>query len=520
MATPQEKLADSLQALQKLQGQGIIAIRSRDLSRTHRERLKRQGFLSEVMKGWYFPSDPGREPGDSTSWYTSFWDFAAAYLAERYGTDWCLSPEQSLSLHAGNHSVPSLLNVRAPRGDNKLTNLPHDTSLFAARYKMPGDDQIVELSGLRLYSVPVALMTCTEAFFRQAPTDVRTAMAAVKDTSDILTPLLSGGHSTLAGRIAGAFRNAGHNRIADDIVKTMTAAGYTVKETDPFDERPIATVVARDASPYVNRLRLMWADMRDAVINVFPRAPGLPKNPDAFIRAVNDAYVSDAYHSLSNEGYRVSTALIERVRYGDWNPDADDREQRDALVAKGYFDAFESVRTSLSKVLNGKNAGTVANQDHGDWYRQLFGPSVTAGIIEAVDLAGYRNGPVFIHRSMHTPPPREAVRDCMPALFDLLADEPDPGVRAVLGHFVFVYVHPYLDGNGRIGRFLLNVMLASGGYPWTVVPVEKRGDYMAALEDASVRNNIVPFAQLLANLVQSRIDGALPPETPGLGIPL
>jgi len=38
----------------------------------------------------------------------------------------------------------------------------------------------------------------------------------------------------------------------------------------------------------------------------------------------------------------------------------------------------------------------------------------------------------------------------------------------VLGHFVFVYIHPYLDGNGRIGRFLMNLMLAAGGYPWTV----------------------------------------------------
>jgi Fic family protein len=43
-------------------------------------------------------------------------------------------------------------------------------------------------------------------------------------------------------------------------------------------------------------------------------------------------------------------------------------------------------------------------------------------------------------------------------------------VRVVLGHFVFVYIHPYIDGNGRMGRFLMNLMLASGGYPWAVIP--------------------------------------------------
>jgi Fic family protein len=61
---------------------------------------------------------------------------------------------------------------------------------------------------------------------------------------------------------------------------------------------------------------------------------------------------------------------------------------------------------------------------------------------------------------------------CMPAFFDHLREEEHPGVRTVLGHWVFVYIHPYLDGNGRMGRFLMNVMLASGGYPWTVVPVD------------------------------------------------
>ena len=53
-----------------------------------------------------------------------------------------------------------------------------------------------------------------------------------------------------------------------------------------------------------------------------------------------------------------------------------------------------------------------------------------------------------------------------------------------------------------MGRFLMNVMLAGGGYPWTVIPLETRDDYMAALEEASVRKNIEPFCGLLARLVQ------------------
>ncbi len=516
MATPQEKLAESLKALQELQRRGGVAIRSRDLSRTHRERLVKNGFLKKVLKGWYIPARPDEVPGDSTAWYASFWDFCADYLTERFGKDWCLSPEQSLSLHGGNRTVPIQLLVRTPKGGNKPTTLPHNTSLFDVRYAMPKESEIVEYDGLRLYSVPAALVASTEHFFRQASTDLRAAMATVKDASDVLALLLEGGHSTIAGRLAGAFRNAGRDRIADDIVKTMDAAGYTVRESDPFENKPPIVLTVREASPYVNRIRLMWEEMRQPVLDAFPASPGIPDDPDAYLKAVDEVYVSDAYHSLSIEGYRVSPELIERVRSGGWDPenDEDDREHRNALAARGYYDAFITVKASVENVLSGNNAGSVADHDHATWYRELFGPSVTAGIVDTVDLAGYRTGPVFIRRSMHVPPPRKAVRDCMPALFDLLKEEAEPPVRVVLGHFIFVYLHPYMDGNGRMGRFLMNVMLASGGYPWTIVPFEQRDDYMAALESASVGQDIQSFAELMGRLVQDGLEGKSVPRVP------
>src|SRR3989304_9808820 len=106
MARLQGKLADSLEALKELQDRGLVAIRSADLTRTHRERLRRSGFLHEVMKGWYIPARPDGDGEESTAWYSSFWDFCAAYLNERFGTEWSLLPEPSLSLPAGNRAGP------------------------------------------------------------------------------------------------------------------------------------------------------------------------------------------------------------------------------------------------------------------------------------------------------------------------------------------------------------------------------------------------------------------------------
>jgi len=516
MASPHEKLAESLEALRALQDRGVVAVRSGDLTRRHRERLVKNGFLQEVMKGWYIPARLDEATGESTAWYASFWGFCAAYLKERFGANWSLSPEQSLLLHAGNMTVPRQLLVRSPMARNKITTLPHDTSLLDTRAALPEAGQIAEKDGLRLFSVPAGLVSCRSGFFRQNATDARAALSMVRDASDVLALLLEGGHTTVAGRLAGAFRNIGRDRIADDIVKTMQTADYNIREKDPFEDTINLILPAREQSPYVNRIRLMWQQMREPILKQFPAAPGRPSDIAAYLKAADDIYVTDAYHSLSIEGYRVSPELIERVRSGEWNPDEneDDREHRNALAARGYWQAYQAVRESVRKVLEGNNPGAVGDDDHGDWYREMFGPSVTAGLLRTADLAGYRNDQVYIHRSLHVPPRHEAVRNCMPAFFDLLREEPEPSVRVVLGHFVLVYIHPYMDGNGRMGRFLMNVMLAGGGYPWTVIPLEKRDDYMAALESASVEQDIAPFAMFLGRLVSDSLEGKPAPQVP------
>ncbi len=517
MASPAEKLAQSLVILRKLQNNdGTATIRSRELSRTHRERLLANGFLQEVIKGWYIPTRPGEVQGDSTSWYASFWRFCAVYLRKRFGVNWCLSPEQSLSIHSGNWAVPHQLLVRSPKARNKVTILPHNTSLFDVRAALPVQSAIEEKDGIRLFSLSSAWIACSPAFFSSNPTDSRAALSMIRDATDILARLLDGGHSTIAGRLSGAFHNIGSDRIANDIVKTMQAAGYDIRKRDPFATKLPFVVSGRQTSPYVNRIKLMWQHMRGVVLERFPKAPGLPTDKKTYMKHVGDVYAKDAYHSLSIEGYRVTPELIERVRSGAYNPDTaeEGREHRNALAARGYWQAYQAVMKSLDKILHDQNPGHIADEDHGTWYRELFAPSVTAGILKPSDLAGYRNGPVYIRHSMHVPLNRERLRDAMTVFFDLLREETEPAVRIVLGHFIFFYIHPYMDGNGRIGRFLMNVMLAAGGYPWTIIPVEKRKVYMECLEKASVEQSITAFADFIARLVTEGMMGKPLPKVP------
>lgn len=510
MATPAERLADSLNELKKLQEGGKIAIRSEDLTRTHRERLIDNGFLKEVLRGWFIISRPDERPGDTTSWYSNFWEFCSIFLSDKYNEDWCISAEQSIQLHAGNWTVPQQLIIRSPEANNFKTELLHQTSIFSIRSELPIKRETTVIDGVKLLTLPAALIHCSSGIYTQNVTDIRTALSLISDSSELLSLLLEGGHSTIAGRLAGAFRNNGQERIAEDIVKTMKSAGYDIRETDPFTDKLQIKLNPREKSPYVNRIKLMWHEMRPSIINFFPEAPGIPVDKDGYLKKVAAIYLTDAYHSLSIEKYKVTPELIERVRTGVWNhkESEEDRKQRDAMAARGYWQAFQKVEESINKVLNDKNPGIIADNDHGDWYRELFAPSVAVGLLKSSDLAGYRNHPVYLAGSKHVPLNKDAVRDAMPALFELLEQEPLAAVRAVLGHFVFVFIHPYMDGNGRIGRFLMNVMLASGGYPWTVIPVESRDEYMKALESASVGQDIKPFALFLGHLVEEGMKGS------------
>ena len=503
MAAPSEKLAESLDVLKALQNDGRRVFRSDELTRVHRERLVENGFLQEVMKGWLISASPGARAGDSTPWYASFWEFCARYCSDRFGEAWHLSPEQSLSLHGEKTVIPQQVVVCSPRGTNNTITLLFGTSLYDLKEpELPTD--LVMRDGLRLFSPPASLVGVAESFFTRNPVETQVVLASLPDATDLLRLLLNGGHSAKAGYLAGALRATGRAELADEIVRAMKSASYDVRERNPFEAGQKIGALRSAAPPIVGRLEMLWESTREAVIRRFPMAPGLPKDKSNYLRNVDEIYKSDAYHSLSIEGYSVTPEVIERVRQGDWNPegDAEDRKNRDTLAARGYWQAFQLVKQAVEKVIAGENAGALVRTAHKDWYRELFQPCVAAGMIQPGALAGYRNIPVYLRTSRYVPPRWEAVRDAMPVFFDLLEQEPEPSVRAVLGHWLLGYIHPYPDGNGRMARFLMNVMLASGGYPWTVIRVEDRDQYLEALDRASIDRDINPFCTFMAQRVQ------------------
>lgn len=501
---PNQQLAESLKIAKSMAKDSVL--QSNLLERTHRERLIKAGCLTEVIRGWYLLTSPDASNGGSTAWFGGFWAFTKRYMDERFGeNEYCVSAESSLNFHAGDTTIPKQIIILTKKDSNSNIKLIHDTSIFLRTDVKNFPSEIEQYNGIPIMPLPIAICRLSSFYYKTFPRNIEIVFKmSTLSPSDISRALLTHQSPASAERIIGAYKQLNEEAKAKQIYDDLIAADFKLNDVNPFEEYIPKLGNFRVTSPHAARIRLMWNNMREAVEKILPTSPGFTADSNKTISIIQETYVQDAYHSLSIEGYQVTEELIEKIEKGLWDPEniEADKQQKDAMAAKGYFEAFKTVIISIRRVLDGVPPGKVLEDDLQKWYRELFTPSLKANLVPPERLAGYRNSPVYITNSRHVPPPRTAILDCMETLFDLLKNEPNAGVRAVLGHFIFVFIHPYIDGNGRIGRFILNLMLISGGFNWTIVRVERRAEYMNALEEASTKENIVPFAEFIKSEIE------------------
>ena len=78
--------------------------------------------------------------------------------------------------------------------------------------------------------------------------------------------------------------------------------------------------------------------------------------------------------------------------------------------------------------------------------------------------------------------------------------------KAALLHIIFVGIHPFIDGNGRTSRLLLNLELMKSGYPAVVIRTENRFKYYSALDKAHVNGNNADFIELICDELNNSLD--------------
>jgi len=473
--------------------------------------LVKYGYLKRIIKGWYlFDADLSvQKAGESALWYESMWVFIEQYLSSRFKNNYWLSSEASLDLLTDNNSMPAqiVVFVQSDEAVWTSTELPNDMSICVTNSKNRPEG-LIPFRGLNIYSLETAIVNSTPISYKNNPLSMQIAL---KNTNfdALANALISSRNIASAGRIIGAYEVLSMRAESEKLKAIMLGAGYeSIKVVDPFDKPPVLFGKMIKEAASATRVRMMWQQMRQSILDRYEgQQPDFDFNArpiDETLAMINEVYVHDAYNSLSIEGYKVTPDLIERVSQGDWSPETIERDHaaKDALAARGYYDAFNKVLESISAASNEEDLNLLIDVGITQWYTSLFSPCVVAGIVSDSDLAGFRKGPIYIRKSKHVPPASEQLMDCMAALKECIAKETSFPVKAILGHFFIGYIHPFIDGNGRTARFLMNFLFIVGGYNWVVIKQETRDEYMGALEAASSNENVVPFVEFILTTIQ------------------
>ena len=237
------------------------------------------------------PTMPGME-GDTTVWYASYWKFIVAYSNNRFGDNWCLTPEESLDFYAGETVAPTQLIIRSSKASNNIVSLKHGDSMLDITATMPAHIVVEQRYGLRLYPLAEALVFCTPTYFSRNSVNARTCLSLVGGADEILKVVADEGNSSRASRLVGAFRNIGRTDVAETILQFMTRLGHELRPEDPFeDTTPSLSGTSRNTSPHAIRIRLMWQKMRKQILDLPLIAPTQSQTTEAILSNMDDNYI-------------------------------------------------------------------------------------------------------------------------------------------------------------------------------------------------------------------------------------
>ena len=135
-----------------------------------------------------------------------------------------------------------------------------------------------------------------------------------------------------------------------------------------------------------------------------------------------------------------------------------------------------------------------------DIHALLMDNIITGGI--------YRNVEVRITGAKHKPPvPNEMYQQIKNFYADMPYKENGNDIElAAWTHAEFVKIHPFVDGNGRTSRMIMNYQLMVSGFLPVSIAKENRLEYFEALEAYAVDGNLNPFAEMIAVLEEERLD--------------
>jgi Fic family protein len=223
------------------------------------------------------------------------------------------------------------------------------------------------------------------------------------------------------------------------------------------------------------------------------RLDSLRPLPEHTVRTLHEQQVLEwIYHSNAIEGNTLTLKETKVVLEGITIGGKSLREHFEVINHKEAIDYVEAI--------------VGGQEDLSEWQIKSIHHLVLKNIDDR-NAGKYRQENVVISGAEHVPPDFLKVPEAMATLIDWHQEAADvhPVACAAQLHGDFVGIHPFVDGNGRTSRLLMNFELMRRGYLPVIISVEQRLSYYEALDLAHTRGNYEPFIELVAGLEQATL---------------
>lgn len=219
--------------------------------------------------------------------------------------------------------------------------------------------------------------------------------------------------------------------------------------------------------------------------------------PEHTVRTLHEQLVLEwTYHSNAIEGntltLKETKVVLEGITIGG-------KLLREHFEVINHKEAIEFLEDLVSQ-----------KQQLSEWQVKSIDQLVLKNI-DTENAGRYRQENVVIAGAEHIPPDFLKVPEAMESLLRGSHTTTDEHAiqRAARLHVDFVGIHPFVDGNGRTSRLLMNFELMRFGYLPVIIPVTQRLRYYEALDLAHTRGEYSNFIDLVAELERERLEGYL-----------
>lgn len=199
------------------------------------------------------------------------------------------------------------------------------------------------------------------------------------------------------------------------------------------------------------------------------------------------------YDSTNIEGNTLTLQETSQLLFENITPRKSLREINEVINHKEAFDYILGEKEDISKKLILK-------------LHQLITKNTLKE--ELISQIGkYRKAQVYIRGTKWIPPKSKEVPGEMQNLLSWYTKNKEnlhPLILASYFHVAFETIHPFVDGNGRVGRLLMNLILHRNSYPMINIPNEKKFLYYKSLETAQINGNLEPFINFVFNLIKDQ----------------